>query len=153
MAFFYSSKIDTTTLEKCFIAIKAECGIIKTRAFMSDDYQAYYNAWSNVMGNPGNKLLCSWHVMKSWSRHFNLVNGSLTKQLKSRLLDVMKELDEKTFEVEFSRMRTWLTSTRELKKFGSYFLSTYEDRKNEWAYCYRKFLGINTNNHLEAMHR
>ena len=39
------------------------------------------------------------------------------------------------------------------KNFAMYLANTYSNRKNMWAYCYRRGLGINTNMHLEAMHK
>ncbi|CAH0555155.1 unnamed protein product [Brassicogethes aeneus] len=40
-----------------------------------------------------------------------------------------------------------------LSKFGKYFENYYCANKMSWAYCYRLYSGINTNMHLESMHK
>ncbi|CAN7985974.1 unnamed protein product, partial [Ixodes hexagonus] len=40
-----------------------------------------------------------------------------------------------------------------MKDFFQYFKRTYTNRPELWAYCHRKNAGINTNMHLEAMHK
>ncbi|GFS66330.1 uncharacterized protein NPIL_364731 [Nephila pilipes] len=41
----------------------------------------------------------------------------------------------------------------ELRELGKYFELMYCKRTEVWAYSYRKWLGINTNMHIESMHR
>ena len=38
---------------------------------MTDDAEAYYNAWVSAFSRPDRKLLCSWHVDRSWRRKLN----------------------------------------------------------------------------------
>ena len=49
-------------------AIKQMTGILKSpRWFMSDDAEQYFNSWKGVFGAEGTiKLLCAWHVDRSW---------------------------------------------------------------------------------------
>lgn len=48
-------------------AVHNSCGDIKPAIFMSDDAVQYWNAWKSVFGKKYNKkLLCSWHVDRSW---------------------------------------------------------------------------------------
>lgn len=43
------------------------CGQINAEYAMTDDAPAYFNAWSAVFDRTGQKLLCNWHVKKSWN--------------------------------------------------------------------------------------
>lgn len=38
-------------------------------------------------------------------------------------------------------------------QFGYYFKSYYEKNAKCWAYCHRMQAGLNTNMHLESMHK
>ena len=68
VVFFLTSSVDAATLCVCFGAIKDFVGVIQAQYFMTDDAPAFYNAWCLVMGRPGQQLLCSWHVDKSWQK-------------------------------------------------------------------------------------
>lgn len=37
--------------------------------------------------------------------------------------------------------------------FGKHFVENYANRCEKWAYVYRKSAGVNTNTHLETMHK
>jgi hypothetical protein len=65
----------------------------------------------------------------------------------------MQELDILTFEDALKSFFMLISTQESLKKFSDYFKTYYEPRKEAWAYCYRKHLGINTNMHIERMHR
>ncbi|GFX44714.1 uncharacterized protein TNCV_2427981 [Trichonephila clavipes] len=41
----------------------------------------------------------------------------------------------------------------EMIKFKIYFEQTYNKKSEVWAYCHRKWYGINTDMHIESMHR
>lgn len=56
-----------TGKQKMFIiisleALKKRMGFIIARAFMSDDFQSFYNAWVNVFCKTTHHLMCEWHV-------------------------------------------------------------------------------------------
>ena len=119
---------------------------------MSDDYPAYFAAWTSVMGKPDNRLLCSWHVMHSWKRQLNSVPFDKRETVKKKLRELLEELDEKKFFIGQKSFSNFLIDSS-LGSFNDYFVTNYSSRPELWAYCYRKNLGINTNNHLEAMHR
>lgn len=38
-------------------------------------------------------------------------------------------------------------------EFGKYFQQYYVCKKEQWAYCYRLYSGLNTNMHIERIHR
>lgn len=45
------------------------------------------------------------------------------------------------------------TENPDLQDFGKYFEEFYLGRIKQWAYCYRLHCGLNTNMHVERMHR
>nr|CAH7746864.1 unnamed protein product [Callosobruchus chinensis] len=51
------------------------------------------------------------------------------------------------------RANAFLLCDIDLKEFGGYFIQNYEKNSESWAYCFRMDSGINTNMHLERMHR
>ena len=64
-----TNKEDTGSLTHFFHCLYARTGSITPNTFMSDDAQQYWNAWSSVYGaNHTKKLLCTWHVDRSWRR-------------------------------------------------------------------------------------
>ena len=68
VAWLISNKESADILRVFFARIRERCGDVKTEIFMSDDTEAYHNAWASVFSRPGKKLLCSWHVDRSWRR-------------------------------------------------------------------------------------
>ena len=70
-----------------------------------------------------------------------------------QLLTVMKTLDEQEFELMFKNYLSQLFSDSDCQPFYHYLIEGYGKKPEEWAYCYRKGLRINTNMALETMHR
>uniref|UniRef100_T1KRL2 C2H2-type domain-containing protein n=1 Tax=Tetranychus urticae TaxID=32264 RepID=T1KRL2_TETUR len=129
-------------------------GTIHVRTFMSDDYPAYYNAWCSIMDRPDNRLICAWHVLHSWERNFKKITDKEKREnVKEKLTSIMRITDINEFENEFSRYMDFLQTDASSKAFGEYLLEFYAPRKEMWAYCYRAGLGINTNMHLESLHK
>ncbi|XP_049791830.1 uncharacterized protein LOC126199117 [Schistocerca nitens] len=46
-----------------------------------------------------------------------------------------------------------LSSDPDTSEFASYFKTHYEGNVECWAYCHRMYAGLNTNMHVESMHR
>lgn len=154
VAFLFSNKIDEITMDIYFKAIKKRVPKITTEIFMSDDYPAYSNSWIGVFGPVKHKLLCAWHVLHSWNKHYNRIKCPVKRhKTKFIMRNLLKELDEVKFEQQFTYQIGQLKSDKDTNSFGIYIESYYSNRKEMWAYCYRKGFGINTNMHLESMHR
>ncbi|XP_053206553.1 uncharacterized protein LOC128390810 [Panonychus citri] len=137
-----------------FTSLKKVCNIKTPNVFMSDDFPGYYAAWCAVFGTPANHLLCTWHVLKNWNKHIlSIPDPEARKKIKHDLLSIHRELDQ----VEFSRLYDFFCKKYKIVKstvdFVSYLEVNYGSRKQQWALCYRKKLGINTNMHLENFHR
>ena len=121
---------------------------------MSDDYPAYFAAWSSVMGPPDNRLLCAWHVLHNWSKNLNRISSiEVREEVKIRMKNILQITLASEFEVEYSAYIQFLKENPVTMKYALYLEENYSQRKKHWAYCYRTGLGINTNMHLESMHK
>lgn len=123
-------------------------------SFMSDDYPAYNAAWCSVMGPVENRLLCAWHILHNWSKNLiKISDGDTRKTVKEKMREILKIVRESEFEIEYARFLKSLKEKNETRKYAEYLEENYSPRKKMWAYCYRTRLGINTNMHLESMHK
>lgn len=121
---------------------------------MSDDAEQFFSAWISVFGSGPQKLLCAWHVDRAWRGHINVIEDKeLAKKIYHNLRILLEETDEKKFESLLSATKDQLSNSPETKDFSAYFISYYAKRKHQWASCYRKYSGVNTNMYVEAFHR
>ena len=70
--------------------------------------------------------------------------------MKKDLKELIEELDPPTFE---KYVEDFLSNYKDEDSFLNYFKTTYLNRKEKWAYCYRLNLGVNVNMKLERWHR
>ncbi|GFT63772.1 uncharacterized protein NPIL_117321, partial [Nephila pilipes] len=66
-AFILSNRQDSKALSVAFAAIKEHVSI-SPKVMMTDDTESFLNAWRTVFGVPKKRLLCTWHVDRSWRR-------------------------------------------------------------------------------------
>ncbi|XP_049801665.1 uncharacterized protein LOC126236412 [Schistocerca nitens] len=156
VSYCLSTHTDTRSMQVFFEQIKKCIGNIKTKVFMSDDCDCYYSAWSVVMGHSEHRLLCTWHVDRTWRRNICAkVNGNA--MLKSTVYKALKTLHLQTDREKFSELLdgflTWCAEEEGTEEFGKYFKDRYSWRAHMWAYSYRIGLGLNTNMFLEANHK
>jgi len=137
-----------------FSSIKKRIGDLSTKVFMSDDAQSYYNAFKFVFQEADNRLLCSWHVKNSWIKNWcKIQDVQLREEMKGRLATIYNEMNEAAFELQLDSLVEDLLNEPRTQVFAEYFIRYYSNRRKEWAPCYRKGLHVNTNMHLENMHR
>ncbi|XP_049798806.1 uncharacterized protein LOC126232686 [Schistocerca nitens] len=155
VAFCVSNRETTSIMTHFFSAVKERAGIIKTSVFMSDDTNTFRSAWSRVMGPAENNLLCAWHIDRSWRNNLKKVHGNEEKKalVYKALRTLLEEVDIDNFNELLESFVGQLQADEGTRDFGVYFSSNYLFRPQQWAYCHRRNLGINTNMHLEAMHR
>ena len=155
VAYLISNRVDTAIIGHFFHTIVNNVGPIKASVFMSDDDPIFYNAWSNIMPKPQHNLLCAWHVDRSWRKQLQKVKG--TQENKSQVYKCVRLLLQSTDEEEFKALLKITVQEflgcETTRDFGNYFNSHYANRPQQWAYCYRKGLGINTNMYLESFHK
>lgn len=85
---------DEATWREFFKVLKSAIGTLKPAYFLSDDDVSFYNAWCAVMGNPGKRRLCLWHVKKNWGKRYKtLANQDAIKKALERIIDAKNEAE------------------------------------------------------------
>ena len=104
---------------------------------------------------PNRRLLCCWHVDNNWRR--KLAEVVSVKVLQAEIYKVLRclliETDEKTFAVLMKAVLEHFDENKEIEASFAYFKRHYVPRAEMWAYASRKWAGVNTNMHIERMHR
>ena len=153
VAWLISNKESADVLSVFFESIRERCGDVKTEIFMSDDAEAYHNAWASTFSRPDKKLLCSWHVDRSWRR--KIAEHIKDKEQQAEVYAAFKGLQNETSEAGFRRslqhVLPWLKGISE--PMASYFEKEYAKRPREWASCFRVGTRANTNMFVESFHR
>jgi hypothetical protein len=108
------------------------------------------NVWVSVFG-PARKLLCVWHVDRSWRRALKENVASHEHQVETyhMLRTLMQEVDEVAFKRHLPSIMQHLAQIA--PRFCNYF-GPYCSRADEWAYCYHKGTKANTNMYVESFH-
>ncbi|XP_050296505.1 uncharacterized protein LOC126736270 [Anthonomus grandis grandis] len=79
------------------------------------------------------------------------------KDKRSEIYQILKVLQSEIDEVEFEKKLVSainiMLDDDDTKIFGSYFQLNYLKNTKQWAYCFRKSTGNNTNMRLESMHK
>lgn len=157
VSFFFSNKEDTSSMILFFEKVKEAVGLqIKAEVFMSDDAPQFYNAWEQVMGASQYHLLCWWHVNKNWTANLNskIKNKEKRELVKKSLYVLATDVEnEGEFEVNLQIFLNELQEDEDTWMFYTYFCTNYINKKKCWAFCYRKHTGLNTNMHLENLHK
>jgi hypothetical protein len=71
VAFCFTNKSDTFTYKLFFECIQRAVGLIKANVFMFDNEPTFYNVWELIMGPISKQLLCTWHVLRNWSKNLS----------------------------------------------------------------------------------
>ena len=155
-AFCYSNRTDEVAMAVFFSTIKralesAMTGVI----LMTDDAEAFANAWVQVMGPPAHRLLCVWHVDRAWRKNLAKIEGDgLLKATVYKTLRTLMEVScQETFQEKLQQFLEALQKDKKTMAFADYFCRQYANRPELWAYCFRIGLRVHHNMHLEAMHR
>ena len=153
VAWLISNKESADVLRVFFKSLRDTCGDVQTEYFMSDDADAYHNAWSSIFTKPVRKLLCSWHVDRSWRRKLNELIKDKDQQVEvyAALKSLQNEPSECKFRRSLQQFLAWLKGIS--KPMASYFEKEYASRPREWATCFREGTPANTNMFVESFHR
>jgi hypothetical protein len=167
LAFRICESENTETMIEFFSAVKNQIGkSINCRFFVSDDANAFFNAWVEVMYKDNNlpqKRLCTWHVNQKWTAKLNSIpntqlndNSPQThrKQIKEKLFDLRSELSKTLFSEKLKKFLDCLKSNPIYEQFDEYFRRHYLERYVLWAQAYLPDDGgCNTKMHLEVWHK
>ncbi|GFV75937.1 uncharacterized protein TNCV_1455341 [Trichonephila clavipes] len=143
-AFILSNQQDSTALTLAFAAIK-EHTCISPRVLMTDDSESFFNAWKTVFGIPEKRLLCTWHVDRSWRRSIARLITKKEMQVEAYKIvrSLLVETDEAAFDIMLKEALKMFDEKEEMKEFKIYFEQTYSKRSKVWAYCHRKCKNLN----------
>lgn len=133
-----SNREDALIIIEFLQSIKERTGIIKTKWVMTDDAPQFYTAWRAVFGNHDTKkILCAWHVDRSWRNALREQISSKASQVEvyHQLRVLLHETKESHFRVLLQEVLTYIQKHH--KKFYAYFNTRYCTRLNEWSSCYR----------------
>ncbi|GFX45676.1 SCAN domain-containing protein 3 [Trichonephila clavipes] len=117
---------------------------------MTDDSESFFNAWKTVFGIPEKRLLCTWHVDRSWRR--NISRFIMKKEMQVEAYKTVRSVLVETV-IMLKETLKIIDEKKEMKEFKRYFEQTYSKASEVWPYCHRKWYGINTNMHIESTHR
>lgn len=70
-----------------------------------------------------------------------------------QLRTLLQETDISAFSVMIGEFQQQLQNDPDLQLFFQYFKTYYANKTSMWAYCYRMHTGLNTNMHIERMHK
>ncbi|XP_046685810.1 uncharacterized protein LOC124371503 [Homalodisca vitripennis] len=154
-AFFICSRIDSETVGTFFSFIKERLGDqLKPTVFMSDMADLFYNGWLPVMGPVEKRLYCTWHVDRAWQTNLTKIKEKEKRlEVYKKLRTLLQETDQIAFMKMLPSITDALCEDETTKEYGEYFKSYYSHYYMRWAYYYRINAGVNTNMHLESMHK
>ena len=155
VACMFTNKKDTYVNSIFFMQIREAVGVVRTKTFMSDVTNVFFNAWVSVMGQVKNRLYCSWHVDRAWQKNLSKISNKESKEWVYKSLKTLQQALE-TQECFHQYLKTFINKLQEdenTRNFATYFVTTWADNFQQWAYCFRKECGINTNMVLESMHK
>lgn len=66
---------------------------------------------------------------------------------------MLQETDSRVFLSMMKYFVSSMTCDPDTASFAEYFKNNYVNNTESWAYCYRLHSGLNTNMHIERMHR
>lgn len=157
MAFLFSNRKDTYIYEVFFSCVKKAIETdndLTCNIFMSDVTNVYYNTWIKTVGLVNKQLYCSWNIDRAWQQNLAKVKSSDKRKWVYKTLKHLQTcLDDKIFEKDLQNFLNILISDEDTKHMYDYLVRNYFENRFQWAYCYRKGSGINTNMHLESMHK
>ena len=79
-AFCFSNRVEEQAMVKFLDVVRETVGQpLEHVILMTDDAEAYSNAWNQVMGTPAHRLLCVWHVDRAWRKNLPKIKDGLTK--------------------------------------------------------------------------
>ena len=153
VAWALSNHEDTSVLLHFLQALKTQVNEVHPDIFMSDDAQQFYTAWCTVFGGTPSKLLCMWHVDRSWRKSLNehVDNNQCCIEIYHQLRVLLLEQNKTEFHLQLQKFMSHLHKNH--FRYFEYFKRNYAGRCEQWAACYRIGCIANTNMFAESFHR
>ena len=153
VAWAISNKEDTGTLVQYLTAIKERVRNIEPEGFMSDNADAFYNAWQIVFGGKVKRLLCFFHVDRAWRKNLNehIENKQDLMETYHQLRALLTETDN--IKTSCAIAAVHFINSIKVSQVLLIFLSMYAKRALIWATCYIEGTIANTKMFLKSFHR
>ncbi|XP_011407648.1 PREDICTED: uncharacterized protein LOC100639460 [Amphimedon queenslandica] len=151
-----SNREDAAALRQFLLKVRNVCGDIQTKVFMSDDADNFYNAWKSIFTvSKTKKLICAWHIDKTWRKGVqeHITVKSKQAEVYHHLRVLLEEVTKGTFHLRLQQFISWLSNDDDLLAFLDYFRKQYVPKIEQWAPCYRGATTVNTNMAIESFHR
>ena len=153
VAWAISNHEHTAVLVQFLEAIKSRTGELHPQIFMSDDAEQFYTAWCTVYNDTPSKLLCMWHIDRSWRKSLkeHVEKNECRIELYHHLRVLLLEQDKTQFQLQLQKFMSHLHTN--YFRYYEYFKRTYVGRCEQWAASYRIGCIVNTNMFAESFHR
>ncbi|GFT22886.1 hypothetical protein TNCV_1857081 [Trichonephila clavipes] len=94
---------------------------------MTDDSESFFNAWKTFYGIPEKRLLCTWHVDRSWRRSISrlIMKKEIQVEAYKVVRSLLVETDEAAFDIMLKEELKMFDEKEEMKEFKRYFELTY----------------------------
>ncbi|KAL1457151.1 hypothetical protein WDU94_001812 [Cyamophila willieti] len=142
LAHCVSNKMDASTLQHFFRAIKLKCPTLQINCIITDDDPALINAANMGFGLGQIKhILCLWHFKRTLQRnlHAKVRNSSLEKEMFHHLCTIVDSEKEVEFHALVNDFQKKYENTADTKTFIEYFNKLCMSRVEKWAMYERKF--------------
>ncbi|XP_065650281.1 uncharacterized protein LOC136078435 [Hydra vulgaris] len=142
-------------LKLFFIKLKEHSGNFCPIWIMSDMASQYYEAFCDAYLCEPLKFWCTWHVDKAWREelHKKIHNLEMEADIYKRIRFLLQLSDRNLFDDYLHLLMNYLHSSDLTQLFAEYFEKYWVSNKQNWAFCYRMGLGINTNMYVESFHK
>ncbi|XP_049955014.1 uncharacterized protein LOC126471003 [Schistocerca serialis cubense] len=111
----------------------------------------YHLKWRGLLQRDLNG---TWHVNRAWTNNINskVLHNDQRTEVYKLVKTLIQVRDVAIFEESLQKALQKLCSDTDTSKFSCYLSTYYEKYVNCWAYCHMQ-AGLNTNMHLESMHK
>ena len=131
VAWLITNREDASAVRQFLLKVREKCGDIDTKFFMSDDADNFYNGWKGVFSvSKTKKLICAWHVDKSWRSGMqqHVKTSSKQAEVYHHLRVLLQEGSEGGFRLRLQQFLSWLSEDESLSPFLDYFQKQYVKR-------------------------
>jgi hypothetical protein len=143
---------DMITIETFFRVLLDQLQFLNVIWFLSDGAEAFFNAWTEVVGGTTKKLLCIWHVLKNVNQkvYCRIHNAEFARRILFLFRSVMYAHTMEVCDHSLVSLRNELS---EFQSVSDYLETYYLNRIPQWALIYRVGSRMSTSGHIESFHR
>nr|XP_037276048.1 uncharacterized protein LOC119168836 [Rhipicephalus microplus] len=158
VAYCITNRTDEKGMAIFFESVRSKTGRISVDIFITHDASSFYNAWTEVMGCPEHRVLCTWHVRKTWRQTLNqhTQNKKLKASVYREFQKVMDNPYERVFQLDLKNFLAWCDlkaetqpAIRDIKHQVEY---NYAYHRNAWAAYFRRTAGVDASMRHDAVH-